>query len=633
MGSIGRAITSCSRLSRLSHISVRHQHNVANQINRAIEKTVTNLFVGDKKENDFVFGQVHKKCDQLATIDTTYLPVDSELEQLLNRGHDDHEILQESFSSIYNHIKILNQQELATLLTRIKDRDSLKFRRLKRIIDMEFRWLFKNNVGTALMDLDLYFYVADLFYVGNINSGFVTALVQHLGRHDIPMTDEQFVHLLFLVIAKRQSFDILQKYEQRILRMLDTVRIDAVYIIALAYFKSSTRITNPEIFKKIVLRAIASFDEILFEQPGFCAIIKALRYSSKSVEVSHSRHYANQLMDTIINSSRYNEAMFASNFNTSQTLKFMEEFKIYKQDVLDDCRHHLFNNLDKYRYKDIQYCITSLSNLSYNKLHLDPSLESDFTNLSNLIIAHERSDLSSHGYHLFALMRAFAMFGYYNQKLMIHASNLLESTRQQQDMRNHLIEFDRTALLLHIAPRIEGCEFHLTSPLVKQFSHSMRRDINRPGPFLNSSIRSLDDILLRTRNSRFEDFNGKKYRKIAHDLLNDKRFNDSGYKLAFQYTMPHWNYADLVVSKGCREPGSFDDETLMPKQVPPDEKHCIIHAVRAADYCDPESTILCGYKRFSIRLLEKLGYKVVTVDLADPNLDRLISDIKSSLEG
>lgn len=641
MGSIGRMINSCSKLLRHSSISIRQQQNVAHHFIRAVHEKVLNLNNNLPNENDCVYLQVHKRLDQITNTDNVSLSINSEianLQDLLSHSSVDQIKLQESFSSLSSHIKVLNQRELATVLTKIKNINSPEFRKLKLMIDFEFRWLFKNNVGTALMDLDLYFYVADIFYECMISSRFVTALLQHLGKskHNVTLTDEQLLHLLFLAIVKRQHCDILETYEQRINQLLDKASFHHVAIICLAYFKTSTRIKNSEVFKKIVLRTISSLDSINFEQPGYCAVIKALRYSSKSVEKGEdfSRYYANELMSTITSDQRYKSILFASNFNMCQTLKLMEEFKIYRQEVLDDCRHHLFNNLDQYRFKDMQYCITSLSNLSYNNLHMDPSLENDFKKLSDMIIALQRKDFTLHGHHLFALLRAFAIFGYYNEELILYASSLLGSARQAENMKKFLIEFDKTALLLHIAPQIEGCKFKLTSPLLTEMNNNMKREINRPGPFTNSSsIRSLDDMLLRKHPHRSDQFIGRKYRKVAIDLLNSKQFKGGLYRLAFQYTMPHLNYADLVVSKGCREPGGFDEKTLMPRQVPANEKHCVVYAVRAADYCDPRLTKLCGYKRFSIRLLERLGYKVVTVDLANPSIEELASNIKSSLDG
>ena len=86
-----------------------------------------------------------------------------------------------------------------------------------------------------------------------------------------------------------------------------------------------------------------------------------------------------------------------------------------------------------------------------------------------------------------------------------------------------------------------------------------------------------------------------------------------------------------MISKGCEEPGNFNEETLMPQKVPKDQSHCLIMGTRLTDYIDQE-TRLSGYKRLTKRLFEKLGYKVVMVDFEERDVVEVARKIKMALD-
>lgn len=597
----------------------------------------------DLNENNYIYNHVHKRLDVLANVQYVDYPIYSDLRQLQQtyerRLEMDsrvyHMKVQQLRESISSHIVVLNQQELAAVLTSIKKNHSKPFQDVRQMIDLELRWLLKKNVGTGLMDLDLWFYVADLFYECRLQSTFVRVLVHHFGKErDVSMTNAQFLHLLFLVITRRDERNILDLYEERIVELLDTASIEDISVICLAYFKTKTRIKNQEILRKILERTILFLDNINPDDPCFSSIMKALRYS-KSVDYdSDTRPLAasQNLISSLIQNEKSKELLFKSNYNMIHTLKFMEEYRIYDEATTNSCRVHLFDNLDKFRSKDIQYCLTSLANMAYNDLSLDSSLRSDFSKLSNNIEDRKNEFLRpKFSHHLLGLLRALALYGYYDANLMSRVNNIFSSSFDEWKQR--LVDFDKTVLLLHVAPQIEGCDNYLKHhAILKQMSDSMQRVGISPGQLRRTGMSRLNELLLGSniRGSTFSPKISRLYQKIANDLLEHSSLKDESYNFAFQYTMPQLNYVDLIISKDCQEPGSFDSKTLMPKQVPLNEKHCLLYATTRFDYFENGSR-LCGYKQFTERLLKKLGYNVVKVNIMDFSIEELAAQIESSL--
>lgn len=599
----------------------------------------------DLNENDYIYRHVHKRLDVLANARYVDYPIFSDLQQLQDTYERRLEMNPSEYSktmaqlqsSISSHVRVLNQQELAAVLTKIKKNNTKPFRDVRQLIDLELRWLLKKNVGTGLMDLDLWFYVADLFYECRMHSTFVQVLVHHFGKEkDISMTNAQFLHLLFLVITRRDERNILSLYEERIVELLDSASIEDISVICMAYFKTKTRIRNPEIVKKIIDRTTLFLDNIKPEEPGYSSIMKALRYSKivdyekdvRPIEASK------KLISSIITSDKGREIVFKSNYNMIHTLKFMEEFRIYDAVTADSCRRYIFDNIHNSRSKDIQYCVTSLSNMAYNNLNLDLGLKKDFENLVDLIVTKRVHDFTDErfSHHLLAMMRAFAMYGYYDSRLMSRATDLLASSVEVWSQR--LVDFNKTALLLYVAPQIEGSDAYLNQhAILKQVSNSIQRIGIRPGKIKREGISRLSELLLgsKVKGVSVNPIMSRMYQKLANDLLEHRSFDDESYNFAFQYTMPQLNYADLIISKGCNEPGSYNPETLMPQKVPSNEKHCLVYATTRFDYFAGDDKKLCGYKLFNVRLLERLGYKVVLADLTNPTSDELASQVDSIL--
>lgn len=584
-------------------------------------------------ENDYIYKHVHKRLDYLANIGELIntLPINSiitDLKETLENEGLDYQTktaqIDEDLSKIRNRIKSMNQQELAILLSAIKSYEHKEFHKVKRMIDIELRWLLKKHVNTRLMDLDLWFYLADVFYEISMRSTFVHVLVNYLANErDVQITNRQFCHLLFLVILQRQQSGILAKYEERTLQMLDKSSFEDIALICMAYFKTKTKMENPEMLRRIIDRTIDHLPEIKPEESGFCSIIKCLRYS-RNLEVRPN------VKRLILSSELDNRVITENGYNAVHATKLMETYRLYDSKMLDNLANSVLSNLNEFRVKDIQYSLTSLSNFAYRDLNLDKAFRSKLDLLCDQIAAEKRVDSDFQDFHLMPLLRAFSIFKYYNDDLISYTNRALKKPEKVLKIKQSL-EYERSALLAYVATRLEGGEVALSSDgsFFQDLSASVNRFGNMGSVRQDSSIKHLDFIL---RGRMIKNYiNSSLFRALSQKLASHGEFRDSEYKFNFQYTLPHQNFGDLVISKGCSYPGQFDSHTLMPKRVPADETHCLLLVTRKEDYLDGYKR-LCGYKQLINRLLTNLGYVVIHANLDDHDVSALAREIKSFLD-
>lgn len=585
-------------------------------------------------ENDYIYHHVYKRLENLQDYieEMPSLPIDSDIKQLRNILRQKNIISKESFrkevdnlmSSISERIKLMTQQELAALLTIIKADVQLEFLEIKVLIDLELRWLLKKNVKTYLMDIDLWFYLADTFYGCFMESNFVGVLVKYMAvEEDIALTNSQFIHLLFLVILQRKHDGILSKYEDRILQMLDKSSFEDISTISLAYFKTKTKITDPRIRHKIIERTIEQLPFIDPSKPGYCSVVKAIRYSRDT----SSRGCVSDLLSALLKNRHIIET---SHYNAVHTVKLLESYRIYEPQILDLFSKKMLSNMRHYRIKDIQYGLTSLSNFYYKELVDDRYSRNKLNELCDMIISEKIYLKDKQYYHLLPILRAFCILGYYNPRFLAYASNILQDP-EKVDQMSDVLEFDRSALLVLEATRIEFGKHLEPIDLFKKISKRMDRNGMLGSVRQDSSIKHLD-FVLRSYSETFSHLAiSKAFFGLTKKLVSAEEFQDRDYKFNFQYTLPHTNFADLVISKGYKEPGSFDNETLLAKRVPEGQNHCLIMAIRPFDYVDGCQR-LTGYKMIVTRLLSKLGYTVIHADLETPDIPALIQRIRACLD-
>lgn len=583
-------------------------------------------------ENNYIYRYIHKRlhdrfCDVGEAIKT--LPVFSHIQRLnelcvsfpsyTDRERNHHTEITRLLYDVRSQIEIMNQLELTSLLTFIKDNNHQEFRAIKRMIDMELRWLLKKHVKTRLMDLDLWLYLADIFYESKMRSTFTHVLLNYLtAESDVNMSNRQLIHMLFLVILKRQQDGLLQKYEERIYNLLWKAPFEDISVICMAYFKTKTPITNHALLRRIIDQTIDHLSTIDPEQPGYGSIIKSVRYSRHP----DLRENVVCLTETLLQED-HKSIIFASPYNAVQTVKLMESFRIYNPLLLNHFWEYLFQNLERFRTKDIQYGLTSLSNFAFKDLHLNKNKIKD---LDRLVEKTVRLDLdgSTHFqiYHVLPLTRALATFGYYNKGLTKFTSDCLNDP-DKYDQSKGVLEFEKSALLMQTATHIEGgdTKLEIKSKYIYDIVDKIDRSIGDVGSAKINSLGRLSSILRGPEYRKKFQYTSL-FRELAYSLSSRKEFAGPEYHFNFQYTMPHQNYVDLVISYKNKNPGCFDRITLRPKQVLKDQKHIIIFATHKQDYIDGHDR-LCGYKRFLVRLLGKLGYEILITDLHNPDLDEL----------
>lgn len=592
-------------------------------------------------ENNFIYKHVHERLDMYSSLGDRMktLPIYDELlklDQLIGtvdtmERKEYNKNLRLFFSNLKTQLVYMNQQELAILLSGIKAKTTFEYKLVRQLIDLEMRWLLKKHVGTRMMDLDLWFYIADTFYECLYKSKFVDVMVNYLTAesYKLPLTNQQLLHLLFLVITKRSNEGTLEKYIGQILGIADEGNPQEIAIICMAYFKTKTKITEPLLLAKLIDGLRDALPKIDPKQPTYCSIIKCIRYTR---DLSVRDNVFLLLRELLVN--KKSKQILSNQYNSTQTLKLMETYRIYDESLIDTIvSETLTNHHDSVRFKDVQYTMSSLSNFSYNNLQLPDELASYLDRFCDSITSDDRFDKSISHYNLFPLCRALAYFGEYNKKVFDHINRLLDS---RDETILHKIEssldFEKTALLLYTASRLESNDAHFGQniEIFRHISNQIDRITNNRAAYQNSSIRYLDLVLR-------EGSLCSKYYRYSNRILNIAKYLGSSeytpnWNVNFQYTFPHQNYNDIIIStKPKHNPGDFDAMTLMPKPINHGEKHCIIVALQPYDYIDGHER-LCGSVRFMVRLLEKLGYYIVYINLQAPNKEKLAYEIKSILD-
>uniref|UniRef100_A0A6G1SKK5 FAST kinase domain-containing protein 5 n=1 Tax=Aceria tosichella TaxID=561515 RepID=A0A6G1SKK5_9ACAR len=584
-------------------------------------------------ENEYIYKYIHRRLyERFSDIDKKVLnlPVNQyivKLKELLQAEEKNEDQISDICSEIKSQIQYMNQLELTSLLSSIKGEQASEFKNIIKLIDMELRWLLKKHVKTRLMDLDLWLYIADLFYECRIKSRFTHVLVNYLANEpDVEMSNRQVLHLLFLVVLKRYQDTLLEKYEAKIFKLLSRATFEDLAIVCLAYFKTKTPIQNPELLSRIVDLTAENLSTLDPQQPGYCSIVKSIRYSRTHQCRENVMHMILTLTEDL-----NHRIIFASPYNAVHTIKLMETFRIYDPKLLHMFRNTLFQNLEEFRIKDIQYALTSLSNFAYQDLKLDQSLRRDFKKLANSIVNEKREDVEYQYYHLMPILRAFSMFQYYDDDFITYTNKVLADEDKFNRMKT-VLEFEKSALVAYVSSHIDNANVKLqnTSGIFRELCSNIVRSSSMGSVKQDYSLAYLD-YLLRGPSLRKGQNYSILYHSIATSLAATEELKDPVYRFYFQYTFPHQNYNDLMITKSLEDRGSFHPFTLLPRQVPPDEKVCMIYATRKADFIDGYNR-LSGYKQTMIRLSSKLGYTVLPVDLHQPDIKGLASLVRSVLE-
>lgn len=575
-----------------------------------------------RNEDEYIFQYIHKRLEERYAPNHQGLPEETRvmLDRMLQSnsriGKNDDGLISQRILSTVDDMDI---DAIESLLIILSDHNDDWTRQIVRAADFRLSWIIKNRQQT---NLDQCFFIADLLYNMRKRSIFIETLERKLllDPYVDELTNQQLLHLLFLVILGRKNKYLLSRYEKRIFDLISNATIEDLSIICSAYFKTKTIIDNRNMIDKILMQTEKNIPNIDPSEPAYCSIIKSIRYSRDQ----ENRDSVVRLMSSLV---KYDEKfMFASPYNAVHTTKLMESFRIYEPRILHMLRCLIFKNLEKFRIKDIQYALTSLSNFCYMDLKPDQSLVDDFDKLISVLMSERREDRRHQYYHLIPILRAFAIFGYHNKDLISYTTQIMSSRYNIRNMRE-VLEYEKSTLLVHEAIAIEAgsTDFFKMKDVLQDCSAAIERSGNL-GPLDNNSFSGNSVFRLPVNNRRLP--NSEMFRTMAKSLSNHELLKNNGYNFNFQFTFAHQNYGDLVITLNEQEPGSFDRETLLPRPVSTRVKPCLVFAVRKTDFIDGHDRLV-GYKHLLLRLLTKLGYSVLTVDLKQPDIDNLAQNIKN----
>uniref|UniRef100_A0A336M7Y5 CSON011754 protein n=2 Tax=Culicoides sonorensis TaxID=179676 RepID=A0A336M7Y5_CULSO len=145
-------------------------------------------------------------------------------------------------------------------------------------------------------DVDKRLFFTDIFY--QLNLGRTTKLtynvVMRMGRNIPKLSKNHLLQMLFFLNITRQPIEEMINIELNFIKSIDHMTIGEVSVICMGFFKTETRIRNPELLRKLYEKLKANLSSI--DNIPLVNIFKVLRYSSKNNE----QHLIRELLDAIV---------------------------------------------------------------------------------------------------------------------------------------------------------------------------------------------------------------------------------------------------------------------------------------------------------------------------------------------
>ena len=648
-----RLYVQCLKPLTSSAPDIFHRPRLTKDANRDLELYATIAFPDEEKleqkfnwdpkntldrdsENMYIYKHVHKRLhDKYAFLNNKKkeLPIHGQVAELVSLSEigEDQSIARQRklYLDIKDGLKGLNQMELVCILASIRDKNTLVIRSIKRYIDVELRWLLKQNFRTRLMDIDLWLYISDIYYESKLRSCSTHVLLNYLSS-DIGtyLSDQQLIHTLFLVILKRQQDGLLARHESRLREFVPTAHFDQVAIICMAFFKTKTVITDQILLARLISRTRECLKSIDPDQPAFVSVLKALRYSAREGNLHVQEGISALCKD--ITKKEHEGLVYASCYNSTHTLKLFDSYRIYDANFFESFWKHLFRDTDSFRVKDVQYALSSLTNVGNHFQRVNDKKMKDLRTLALKLVKKDLRDSSQHqNYHLLPIGRAMATFGFYEDMFLDYLVKCLNDDEFYEHAKS-VLEFEKSALMIMQGASIEaGRSLAIKQEVKQKLISGLNFKIFLSGPVKKSSLFELQRILQKPKPSCYDW--ASHMGRVAASLSSCKEFSGPDYEFNFQLTLPHQNYTDLVISYRAKNPGSYDTSDLSFKRVPEGERHIIIMGSKSWDYFYKENR-LHGTRPFVMRLLKKIGYDVILVR-SDIEIDTssLVRRIQDSL--
>lgn len=547
------------------------------------------------------------------------------------RGQSESEILDTIKSSEFHEcsqsfrekILSLDLKKLAILLYATRQREEPKFKEFRFEIVLKLVEHFMAESFGPIENLDFWLFISDTLYITNVgnkakfNRVLIDRVSQYIGT---AISDKQFLHILFLVIQNKYDANLLFRLENRILKILEGASLMDVAIISQAYFKISAKITNTAVLKSIINKLTDFIPFIDLDDPGYTCAVKAIRYS-RNLECQDE---AQKLIEKLC-AIGIEKLYLRSSYNVVQSIKLMESYRLYNKIMIDSGVSNMFENLKDYRLKDIQYLLSSMSILAYQDLQLSQSVICEFDRICDHLLTDRRKEFEKHLVHLMPLLRAFSILNYYNKGLINYTNSALKCSEKLSHIER-CPDFAAATLLVCCSTRLES-EVKLEDPggLFKRLGRRIKRSMHLLNEEYRNAISGPRGIYLGFKVPPISEL----YQRLSNALRYSRQLESPEYRFSYQFTLPHQNYLDLVISKD-EKPGNFDRETLVPATLSAGTKHCLIIMNRHEDFLGKNR--LSGHKRHLARLLTKLGYSVFQVDVRALNIDELAEKIKKELD-
>lgn len=140
------------------------------------------------------------------------------------------------------------------------------------------------------------FLIADHYYRLNLGrtTHYTYRTLVHFGRHARTLPKDQLLHMIFLLNIMRKPLENMVDVEKNWIKLVDDMSIQENALMCMGFFKTQTRIKDPELVAKLYEKLRENLNTI--ESIPLVNCLKALRYSSRLNE----QYIIMDLLDAII---------------------------------------------------------------------------------------------------------------------------------------------------------------------------------------------------------------------------------------------------------------------------------------------------------------------------------------------
>lgn len=207
--------------------------------------------------------------------------------------------------------------------------------------------------------IDKLLLMCDIFFLLSLHySYFMLKAMGKIGSKSKKLTPKNLVQLLFLINVTRKGLINMYELEVQLEEHLDDLTINELSVVAMGFFKSSNKIRNPHLIRKIINRLIQEITQI--DSIALASLVKLLRFSMQYNELVHF----NMLLDKIKLITDKLDAMCLVHIGQCSA-----KACVFDESLVNKIIERVYKEIDHVRIKDLERFTYMLSTFPIDAKH------------------------------------------------------------------------------------------------------------------------------------------------------------------------------------------------------------------------------------------------------------------------